>query len=342
MDPFFIPHPFLVSLENAAGSLALDRGPVLVGVSGGADSVALLRGLVELRGRLGIRFRAAHLNHQLRGAAALLDARWVERLCQSFNVPVTVGSVDIEARADERGAGIEEVARDERYRFLEETARASGCLFIAVAHTADDQAETILHHILRGTGLAGLCGMPDSRPIGGDLQLVRPLLAVRRATVLDWLESRNQDFRDDQTNGDPAYTRNRLRQDLLPKLVRDYNPQLIDALCRLGQHAADAQSTLSVCAEELLDRALESARPGECRLKLQPLANQPRHLVREVFVRLWRRQDWPRQRMGFRHWDRLAEIVAEGGADDFPHGVHASRSKLLFIILRNLGDPEDT
>jgi tRNA(Ile)-lysidine synthase len=329
-------HAFLTALECAAGSLSLDRGRVLIGVSGGADSVALLRGLVELRGTLEIQLQAAHLNHLLRGDAALADARWVERLCQSLAVPVTVGSADVQALAGQRGRGIEEVARDERYRFLEETARAGGCPFIAVAHTADDQAETILHHVLRGTGLAGLCGMPAARTFEGNAQLVRPLLTVRRTLVLDWLQSQNQDFRNDETNDDPAYTRNRLRRDLLPELARDYNPQLIDALCRLGHQATETQSSLAACAEELLDRALESTLPRECRLKWQPLTDRPRHLVREVLVRLWRRQGWPRQRMSFEHWDRLAGIVAEGGAGEFPQGVQARRSGRLCMIA--LGD----
>jgi tRNA(Ile)-lysidine synthase len=332
-------HPFLSSLQRALGSLSLDRRAILVGVSGGADSVALLRGLIELRGPLEIQVHAAHLNHQLRGTVAQADARWVESLCQTLDVPITIGSADIPALAGQSGRGIEEVARDERYRFLEETARASGCPVIAVAHTADDQAETILHHILRGTGLAGLSGMPAARAVAGKIQLVRPLLSVRRTDLLDWLRSQNQDFREDESNCDLTYTRNRLRQRLLPDLIRDFNPQLIDALCRLGQQAAETQSAVSLCAEELLERSLESALPHECRLKWQPLTDRPRHLVGEVLTRLWRRQGWPRQRMSFEHWDKLAKIVMEGGAGEFPQGVQARRSGRVCLFTLDRSGP---
>ncbi|HTI49473.1 MAG TPA: tRNA lysidine(34) synthetase TilS, partial [Planctomycetaceae bacterium] len=316
-------------LSLAAERLGFSGRFVLVGVSGGADSVALLRGLVELRASLGVRVRAAHLNHRLRGAASAADAEWVERLCHSLEVPVTIGSADVAIVSANTGRGLEEVARDERYRFLEKTARESGCPYIAVAHTADDQAETILHHILRGTGLAGLSGMPETRVLEGKAQLVRPLLTLRRIDVLTWLQHLGQDFREDESNSDEAFTRNRLRRRLLPDLVRDFNPQLIDALCRLGQQAAETQSVVAACADELLDRALESATPNECRLKWQPLADRPRHLVREVLTRLWRRQGWPRQRMSFEQWDKLAGIVVEGGAGDFPQGVHARRTGRL-------------
>lgn len=323
---------FITAFERALRAIPLEGRPLLVGVSGGADSVALLRALVDLRVPFQLELHAAHLNHQLRGTAANADAEWVEHLCRSLSVPSTIGDVAVGDIARISGRGIEEVARDERYRFFEETARRIGCRDIAVAHTADDQAETILHHVLRGTGLAGLSGMPMVRELESGALLLRPFLRIRRCELRTYLNELGQTFREDESNADETFTRNRLRRQLLPQLEREFNPQIIDALCRLGQQAVEAQDVLAACAIELLERVLESAQPRECQLRWQSLVNRPRHLVREVLSQLWRRQGWPRQRMSFEHWDRLAGILLEGGTGDFPEGIDVRRTGRLLII----------
>jgi tRNA(Ile)-lysidine synthase len=272
---------------------------ILVAVSGGADSMALFRGLAELKTDFNLRLHVAHLNHQLRGEASRVDAAWLEAACRTLGVPCTIGDCDVAACAQAAGLGIEEAARNERYRFLEETAHKVGCATIAVAHTADDQAETILHHILRGTGLAGLGGMPRTRELARGIKLVRPLLDLERRVVLDYLTQIGQDFRTDETNDDEAYTRNRIRRQLLPLLAEQYNPNIGQALRRLGQQAAGMHAAFEALAGELLERVLDSSGGGECRLKWQPLAAVPQPLVRELFAELWRRQGWPRQNMGF-------------------------------------------
>lgn len=329
----------LRQLRESARDLAFAGNAVLVGVSGGADSVALARGLIAIARELRIDVHAAHLDHQLRGEASEADARWLARLFESLPAPLTIGTSPIAELARAAGRGIEETARDERYRFLEETARKTGCPFIAVAHTADDQAETVLHHILRGTGLAGLSGMPAVRELDSGVRLVRPMLGLRRADVLAWLGELGQDFREDESNADETFTRNRLRRQVLPQLARDFNPQLIDALCRLGQQARETQAALSSCAADLLDRAIESETPRECHLKWQPLTGRPAHLVREILSELWKRRNWPRQRMTFEHWDRLAGILLAGGSADFPDGVRACRTGRTLTITHNREGP---
>ncbi|MBI3862146.1 MAG: tRNA lysidine(34) synthetase TilS [Planctomycetia bacterium] len=312
-------------VESLAGML--DEFPasrrILAAVSGGADSMALLRGLLELRETGRVELYVGHLDHQLR-ALSSADATWLEAVCENHHVPCTIGRVDVAGAARESGRGIEEAARDARYAFLEATARSKDCPVIALAHTADDQAETILHHILRGTGLAGLRGIPRERELAGGIRLVRPLLEIDRSTVLDYLGQLGQDFREDETNGDESYTRNRIRRQLLPLLAREFNPQIGEALRRLAQQAADSQAALDELADAWLDRILESS-AGECRVKWQPLTELPRHLVREVFAALWRRQGWPRQRMGFAQWDELAEVALAGGTITSPSRIEARR-----------------
>jgi tRNA(Ile)-lysidine synthase len=327
-------HEFLAALREGCRSCGLDGKNVLIAVSGGADSVALLRGLCELQAELRLRLHAAHLNHQLRGDAADADARWIADLCGRLDVPATIGTADVQALADESGNGVEEAARRARYAFLEETAAAIGCTHLAVAHTADDQAETILHHILRGTGLAGLRGMPAARPLKSGLLLVRPLLAVDRPAVLRFLADLWQDYRHDPSNADPAFTRNRIRERLLPLLEAEFNPQIREALRKLGRQAAGWQEQVECEARILLQKGLTDATRDLCRIDCEFLQDQPRHVVRECFALLWRRQDWPRREMGFAEWERLAELAANGGTATLPGAVRATRRGNLLVLER--------
>lgn len=326
-------HPLTEHLSREISRLSRPRR-IVAALSGGADSMALLRGLLELRDGLALDLHVAHLDHQLRGQAARDDAEWLAGECRSLEIPCTLGRSDVAGIAHSTGRGIEETARDERYRFLEETARALGFPTIALAHTADDQAETILHHIVRGTGIAGLRGIPRERELAAGIRLVRPLLDVERKTVLDYLGQIGQDFREDESNRDEAYTRNRIRRQLLPLLAGEYNPLVGEALRRLGAQAADLHDALESLAAGLLDRVLDSATSAECRLKWQPLCDSPRHLVREVLALLWRRQDWPRQNMGFEQWDELAEIALSGGAATLPGNVDARRDGRWLVLRR--------
>jgi tRNA(Ile)-lysidine synthase len=324
----------LPRVANACRELRLSGARVLIGVSGGADSVSLLRALHLLRQELNLCLHVAHLNHQLRAEAADEDARWVEGLCLRLSLPVSIGTANIARIAADSSRGIEEAARDARYRFLQRVARESGCRAIAVAHTADDQAETILHHIIRGTGLAGLAGIPRERELEPGLGLVRPLLEVTKAEVIEFLTETGQDFREDETNRDEVLTRNYLRRRLIPTIRQELNPNFPDALCRLGQQASEIQQSITWAAGMLLERVLEVSSSSESRLTWQAIAGCPRHLVREMLSLLWRQSNWPRQAMTFEHWDRLAAVLLEGGAADFPGGIYAIRSGRLFTIHR--------
>ena len=325
---------FLTALRQGLSRCQVHNTSVVIGVSGGADSVALLRGLVELRNEFSLSLHVAHLNHKLRGAASDADAAWVERLAASLKLPVEIGSVANDL-TDERG-GVEEAARDARHRFLGETAARVDCRTIALAHTADDQVETVLHHLFRGTGLSGLRGIPSERPLPGDIRLVRPMLSIRRELIEAYLLELGQDFRTDATNADTRLTRNWLRHELLPQLRSRFGEKVDVSLTRLSEQAAEIETTLTTLAERLLDQSLLDAQPDTVRLDVRPLANQPRHLTREVFVQLWQRQQWPRQSMGFAEWDRLAEISLSGGTTNLPGGITSRRvTDVLMVLVRH-------
>jgi tRNA(Ile)-lysidine synthase len=202
---------------------------VLVAVSGGPDSTALLHALVKLAPRLQITLAAASVDHGLRPESAG-EAREVRRRCQRIGVGCEVVEVDL-GKARRPHVSIQEAARDARLAALEETAGRLGCNKIALGHIADDQAETVLFRILRGTGIAGLAGIPYQRGL-----FVRPLLDVRRAQILAFLTRRKIDFLSDPSNANRRYARSRIRHDVLPALARE-NPRVVEALLALAREA---------------------------------------------------------------------------------------------------------
>lgn len=201
----------------------LPRGVrVLCAVSGGADSMCLLRLLGELAAEGGFQVCAAHYDHRLRGAESAGDAAFVADWCAREGIPCVTGNGDVAAEAARLGRGIEETARELRYAFLRAAAAELGCGRIATAHSADDNAETLLLHLARGTGLHGLTGIPPRR---GDI--VRPLLTCSRREIEAYLAARGVPHREDSSNSDEAYSRNKLRARVIP-VLRELNPRFIE------------------------------------------------------------------------------------------------------------------
>lgn len=195
---------------------------IVVGVSGGPDSVALLFWLLESTGRTDMRIQVAHLNHGIRGVEAERDADFVKDLCARLKVPFNFSEVNVNRIAKERERGIEEAARYARYRFFGQVAAATGFSIVAVGHTANDQAETVLINLIRGTGTLGLSGMrPISKIPGSGLTLIRPFLAVSRQDVLDYLETIQQDYCVDSSNLEAVGLRSRIRHHVLPMLEKE-------------------------------------------------------------------------------------------------------------------------
>ena len=167
-----------------------------------------------------------------------------------------------------------------------------GARFVATAHTADDQAETILHRIVRGTGIRGLSGMARARPLG-HATLIRPLLAMRRTELQAYLDAIKQPYRHDASNADLRFTRNRIRHETMPHLRECYNTSATEALLRLGSLAGEAQAVVDELVEELFTRCVKTESPEAVRMELDTLQNRPRYLLRELLMAVWQRQGWP-------------------------------------------------
>src|SRR5215218_3648090 len=236
---------------------------VLVAVSGGADSTALLLALEELKrvGLLDVDLTAAHLDHGLRGEDGAGDARWVERLARAYGFECVSGRASVSERAREARDNLEQAARRARYEFLAGAARAQGARAVLAAHTLDDQAETVLLRLLRGSGAEGLGGMPPERTLEacGGVYLRRPLLTwARRADTEGYCRERGVEFRADAMNDDERFARVRVRRKLLP-LLETFNPRAAEALGRTASLLHEDSAVLDQLAAALLAEARAEA-----------------------------------------------------------------------------------
>ena len=226
-----------------------------VAVSGGADSVALLLLLLELRKQLGVVLSVAHFNHKLRGKHSDADEKFAAKLAQKYKLAFHGGHADVGAQAKRNKANLEDTARRTRYEFFGALVSEGHLDKIAVAHTADDQAETVLAHILRGTGIAGLGGI---HPQVGSV--VRPLLEVRRAELRAYLKSKKQTWREDATNRDTTRMRARIRKKLVPVLEKHFQPAVVEHLATLAELAREDEGLIEAMIDQRIRACVERSK----------------------------------------------------------------------------------
>ena len=254
---------------------------VLVALSGGPDSVALLHVLLALRAPMKLRLGAVHVNHRIRKRAAVRDEQFCEELCEQHQVDLTIVTEDIPALAKRRKKGIEETARDFRYEFFNFLASEDGYEHVALGHHRDDQVETILFRLFRGTGRTGLLGMPSERD-----KIIRPLLAVGKEDILSFLKKRRLPYCDDQTNQSPTYSRNYLRNKLLPLIRTRINPQVDRALLSTAELLADEEQYLEVLTDKLYARSVSQTPGGKFQLALTAYRRYDNILRRRLLRRV--------------------------------------------------------
>ncbi len=308
-----------VERSIARHRLALPGETVLVAVSGGADSVCLLHVLAGLQARLGIAVRAAHLNHRLRGDESRGDARYVSRLARRLGVPLTTGSRDVRAVQARRRLSLEDAARQVRYEFLAGVAADVGAQRVAVGHTANDQAETVLMHLVRGSGPTGLVGMRPlsvrASPGPAGLTLVRPLLAVGRESTHAYCRQQRLRPRVDSSNLSLSPLRNRIRQELMPLLL-SYNPRVGEALSRTSEALEGDLDWLEECVSSAWPQVVRGEGGALVLDRGRMLSLHPavqRHLlrraVREVLGDLedieWKHIEQMRRGLGLRKGKRV-------------------------------------
>ncbi len=318
-------------------------GVVVVGVSGGPDSICLLHVLTRLCGSdspfAGVRLHVAHLDHRLRGEAGQADANFVADLAARWGLPCALGQADVPALARAERRSLEDAARKARYAFLRRVAAEVGAARIAVAHQADDQVETLVMHWLRGSGLAGLAGIQARE---GDV--IRPLLGVSRAEILRYCEQQGLIYREDASNQDRRFLRNRIRHDLLP-VLEQYNPNLRETLLRnasvIAEEDAFMQAQVDACWSEVIPREAERSLEGN----IAAYRRLPLALRRRVLLRAAQRVSGGEVHLELRHVEASDALLLRAvgvGALHLPGGLRLCRIYGQFVIASELSSAQLT
>lgn len=346
-----LPEQLLSTLQREGMVRPGDR--IGVAVSGGADSVALLLLLLELREKLGVVLSVVHFNHKLRGKASDADEKFVAGLAAKHGLEFHSASADVAKHAKKERANLEDAARRARYGYLRSLVDSGACTCIAVAHTADDQAETLLAHLLRGTGLAGLGSI---HPVAGTV--FRPLLTVRRSELRTYLRQKKQKWREDVTNRDTKRLRARIRKKLLPLLEKQFQPKIVEHLATLADLAREDEAELQRHAE-LCVCAVAQKTEGALRIPARDIAN-PHHgnhpeksevlgrvainstgvrtrMIRHIVEQMKSRQG----QLGANHVAAVLELARSGrngSSLSLPGGVEVRRDRdmLVFRMAQNV------
>jgi tRNA(Ile)-lysidine synthase len=345
----------LTAIECHQMMRAGDR--VGVAVSGGADSVAMLLLLLELREELGVVLSVVHFNHKLRGKASDADEKFVARLAAEYGLAFHRAAVYVAAKAKKERANLEETARRARYDYFHSLAESGDLTHVAVAHTADDQAETVLAHLLRGTGVTGLGGI---HPTAGSV--IRPLLKVRRFELREFLRAKKQNWREDRTNRDTKRMRARIRRRLLPLLEKQFQPAIVEHLASLADLAREDEAFFEAVVEERIATLGRKSNDGmriDAADLLEPRKSAPRSAagteqadkkeaalaISKRIVRRMVKEVKPQDgQLGARHVAAVMELAESGHSGSslqLPGGVEVrrERSDLLFRA-RNSAEAE--
>ena len=306
---------------------------VAVAVSGGPDSVALLHLLFRLREEFGLRLHVAHLNHMLRGENGARDARFVAELARTLDLPCTCEERDVHAyQQASANSSLEDAARQVRYQFLNETADRVGASRIALGHMADDQAETVLLHLVRGTGLSGLRGM---LPVRG--RIIRPVLTVRRDEIAEFLRAEGIAYCSDETNESRQFARNKIRADVIPLLQREFNPRVVESIVRTAQVVRSAEEWTHIELSRSFDRLVKERDERGLTFSADALINAPAMLRRMAIRRAIRECAAETLNLGLSHVEATEALLFSAdrtGQISLPGGLLAKRTEDRLEIRR--------
>ena len=307
---------------------------VLAAVSGGADSVCLLLVLKALEESLGIHVAAFHLHHGLRGAEADRDERFVRELCERLQVSLHAVREDVAGYAKTHGLSEEEAGRILRYQWLEKTSGEFGCRRIATAHHKDDQTETVLMNLFRGSGLRGLGGIRPVRLLSGELTLIRPLLGINRQEIETYLLEEKEVWCEDSTNKELVYARNKVRNELIPWIREHINDRAEEHILKTAAFASQADEYFVSQAEKLLGDGFQEQEASFAEIDTALFDSQPdimkSYLIRAMIMKVF----GSAKDISARHMDAIAALDGPGGGTlvDLPYGLQAMRSYQKLII----------
>lgn len=297
------------------------KDTIVLGISGGADSVCLLKILARWKEAWGISLRAVHVHHQLRGEEADADERFVRELCENEGIPCRVFHEDVQGMAQREKIGLEEAGRIARYRCFATVCEDVGGGKIALAHHQDDLAETMLHHLVRGTGMAGLCSL---KPVSGNR--IRPLLCLEKEEILVYLEAAGQPWRTDSSNLEDDYTRNRIRHHVLEELKTEVNPRAVRHMAQLSE---ELEETRAVLAQVAAEKRRQYVRKSEKGMRFaEELKKEPDLIGRQIVHDLLKEISGKQKDFTRIHIEAVQELWNRkvGARRDLPYGMQAIRT----------------
>jgi tRNA(Ile)-lysidine synthase len=301
---------------------------VLVALSGGPDSVCLLHVLKNLKEELRLDLSVLYVDHGLRPEEVVGEKKFCENLCAKFSIPFLVKSIDVISYAKENKLNKQEAARELRYRVFDDTAREINAHRIALGHTADDQAETLIMRLLRGSGHAGLSGIP---PVRG--KFIRPLIRVQRKEIKQYLEEERIDFIVDSSNLKKDYLRNTIRLSLMP-LIKEMNPNIIDTLSRTAAIFREEERYFEILVAKTLMKLISRKTDSNIELFLSPLEAMEKIILRRTLRRAIDETNGLRG-INFVHIEDIIELIKKGKAGDrlyLPHGIRAIKAYSTLIL----------
>ncbi|MFA5159008.1 MAG: tRNA lysidine(34) synthetase TilS [Candidatus Omnitrophota bacterium] len=281
---------------------------ILVACSGGPDSIALFRLLRALSAKHHWKLGLVHFNHQLRPGAAKRDERFVKELARKFKVPFYCGTGNVKREAKRTKTSIEECARQMRYDFFLRTTQVKKFHVVALAHTRDDQAETVLMRVLQGTGLRGLQGIREKFKMGR-LILVRPLLVFTKKELLGYLAKEYIPFCSDKTNDSSRFVRNRIRLELIPGLQRDFNPRVVEALSRIPVIVAGESALIAELEEKAWTKTLKKSCGKKVEFHRSIILKFPPALQFRIIEKALKKLD-KQSGLSFEAWERIRQGLA--------------------------------
>ena len=297
------------------------KDTIVLGISGGADSVCLLKILARWTEAWGISLRAVHVHHQLRGEEADADERFVRELCENEGIPCRVFHEDVQGMAQREKIGLEEAGRIARYRCFATVCEDVGGGKIALAHHQDDLAETMLHHLVRGTGMAGLCSL---KPVSGNR--IRPLLCLEKEEILVYLKAAGQPWRTDRSNLEDDYTRNRIRHHVLEELKTEVNPRAVRHMAQLSEELEETRAVLAQVAAEKRRQYVRKSEKGM--LLAEELKKEPDLIGRQIVHDLLKEISGKQKDFTRIHVEAVQELWNRkvGARRDLPYGMQAIRT----------------
>ncbi|MEK6732903.1 MAG: tRNA lysidine(34) synthetase TilS [Candidatus Omnitrophota bacterium] len=306
---------------------------VLVGVSGGPDSVTLLHVLHSLKKEYSLNILVAHLDHKFRGEESKADRIFCQELAKKYGLEIVFEEIDVPKIAEEKGISPEEAARFERYNFFKAAAKERGIKKITVGHTRDDQAETVLMRLIRGAGMKGLGGISPVKEMQGFL-IIRPLIEISRKEVEEFISGSGLKFRKDSSNEKTIFTRNKVRLELIPFLEKEFNANIKEVLANMAENLQIENEFLAKYAKRKFN-SVSKIKHSEIYIDLKKFKKQPEAVRKRILRTALEELKGDLRRLTYQHWKEIEELIDNRPVNsivDLPAGISITKDRTNLIL----------